>query len=142
MEQKEIERIKQGLINAIDKAPGNQILRDLEASILTVEKLRAELERMKDAYALSQNNLIAANLQNGEMRALLIRWNEAWKVAAIVDSGHTHTDVALINAQTELFLEATATEKPVEVCQNCLRNIRCDVHPPVFEKRNDEGDAK
>lgn len=30
-------------------------------------------------------------------------------------------------------------EKPkVEVCHNCLRNIRCDVHPPVFEKRHDE----
>lgn len=26
-----------------------------------------------------------------------------------------------------------------EVCQNCLRNIRCDVHPPTFEKRNGEG---
>ena len=46
--------------------------------------------------------------QNREMRALLVRWNEAWKDAAIVDSGHTHTDVALINAETELFLESTA----------------------------------
>lgn len=42
MEQKEIERIKQGLFYAISKAPGNQILRDLETAILTVEQLQVK----------------------------------------------------------------------------------------------------
>jgi hypothetical protein len=44
MKAEEIERIKQGIVNAIAKAPGNLILRDLERSILTVEKYKAALE--------------------------------------------------------------------------------------------------
>ncbi len=57
--------------------------------------------------------------QNREMRALLVRWNEAWKVAAIVDSGCTNVDVARINAETELFLEATAPEMRTHECRYC-----------------------
>lgn len=34
-------------------------------------KLRSKMERLKDAYAMSQNNLIGANLQNGELRDAL-----------------------------------------------------------------------
>lgn len=45
MDQKEITRIKQGLMSAALKAPGNQILRDLEASVLTVEQLQEKLRQ-------------------------------------------------------------------------------------------------
>jgi hypothetical protein len=49
MKAEEIERIKQGVVNAITKAPGNLILRDLERSILTVEKYKAVLEKIRDS---------------------------------------------------------------------------------------------
>jgi hypothetical protein len=50
MDAKEIERIKQGIARASAKNPGNQILRDFEVCILTVEKLKAENEHLRGPF--------------------------------------------------------------------------------------------
>lgn len=115
--QKEIERCKE-----IAERDG----KDYSAKVLEVKLLHTAIDKSNEALEAAvktreeRDNLLRLN---SEMRALLIRWNDAWKVAAIVDSGHTHTDVALINAQTELFLEATPEEK---------RNCECgaDLNKP------------
>jgi hypothetical protein len=59
VEQKEIERIKQGVFHAFAKAPENMILKDFEMSILTVENYKAQLE--------------AANLQVSALRKAIER---------------------------------------------------------------------
>ena len=61
MDQKEIDRIKQGVFHASQniKGPANQILKDLEVCVLTVEALSEKLR--------------LADLQNEVLKALLGR---------------------------------------------------------------------
>ena len=51
MDKSEIERIKSGVGRALAKGQDNQILMDLEVSILEVERLSLQLEEIKKAFS-------------------------------------------------------------------------------------------
>lgn len=61
MTKEEIERIKQGIISILAKSPGNQIVKDLEASVLTVEQLQAKARELE--------------LQVSEVNSIIDAWN-------------------------------------------------------------------
>lgn len=119
----------------------------------------SELQKLQEVTASLREKLDAANLQIDEMKkrpdyghwstaqlALKATQKDLEAANRLNDEYRRFVEqmVNTINPDTAYhWLERArfslkAMEKPVEVCHNCLRNIRCDVHPPVFEKRKCE----